>query len=115
MNDMTEQVVSETLTTKILAIGRRTKNASFEAIAEIRPLEIRATVQLYLGGKIDQWFFRSDSSGVVFLMNCTSASEARDILEKLPLGVEGLMEFELIPLGPLKPLMVLLDDAHKPA
>ncbi len=40
-------------------------------------------------------------------MNATSAGEAHEILEKLPLGVAGIMEFELIALGPLAPLAML--------
>lgn len=52
----------------------------------------------------------SDNTGVIFL---ATASEANDVLEKLPLGVEGLIDFELIPIGPLKPLSVLLGDAHE--
>jgi hypothetical protein len=40
----------------------------------------------------------------------TSRAEAHEILEKLPLGVAGMMEFELIALGPLAPLAMLIGD-----
>jgi hypothetical protein len=40
--------------------------------------------------------------------NATSRAEAHEILEKLPLGVAGMMEFELIALGPLAPLAMLI-------
>jgi hypothetical protein len=43
-------------------------------------------------------------------MNATSTTEAREILEKLPLGVAGMMEFELIALGPLAPLAMLIGN-----
>jgi hypothetical protein len=40
-------------------------------------------------------------------MNCKTVEEAHDLLEKLPLGIAGMMTFELHPIGPLKPLMLL--------
>ncbi len=62
----------------------------------------------YLSGKIDQWNVRKDRNGVVFLLNVGTIKEAHALLEALPLGKAKLMEFDLIPLGPLSPLNVLL-------
>ena len=90
-------------TTKILAIGNVTAKGTPDAIGAVLPFEVRATVRLHLAGKIDQWFFQNEAYGVVFIMNCATTAEAHDLLEKLPLGVAGMMEFELIALGPLKP------------
>lgn len=98
-------------TTKILAIGNVTAKGTPDRIGAVLPFEVRATVRLHLAGKIDQWFFQNEAYGVVFIMNCTSVEEAHELLEKLPLGVAGMMEFELIPLGPLKPLAMLLGGA----
>lgn len=98
-------------TTKILAIGNVTAKATPDAIAPILPLEVRATVRNYLEGKIDSWFFQTESNGVVFIMNVPTVGDAHAILEALPLGVAGMMTFQLIPLGPLKPLGMLLGDA----
>jgi hypothetical protein len=69
---------------------------------------VRATVRTYLAGKIDQWYVQTASTGVVFIMNVATAAEAKTILQALPLGVAGLMEFQLIPIGPLQPLGFLL-------
>jgi hypothetical protein len=101
-------------TTKILAIGNVTAKGTPDAIGAVLPFEVRATVRLHLAGKIDQWFFQNESYGVVFIMNCTTVAEAHELLEKLPLGMAGMMEFELIPLGPLKPLAGLLGDSPRP-
>ena len=98
----------EVQTTKILAIGRPTAAGTIEAIATIRPLEVRATVALHLNGIIEQWWFQTDGRAPVFVMNVTDAAEAHAILEDLPLGKAGLMEFDLIRLGPLRPLAVLI-------
>jgi hypothetical protein len=100
-------------TTKILAIGRLTAKATPKAIASILPLEMRATARLYLAGKIDQWYYKTDETGVVFIMNLSNAGEARELLEKLPLGQAGMMKFDLISLGPLKPLALLLAEPSK--
>jgi hypothetical protein len=101
-------------TTKILAIGNVTAKGTPDAIGPVLPFEVRATVRLHLAGKIDQWFFQNESYGVVFIMNCATVAEAHELLEKLPLGVAGMMEFELIPLGPLKPLASLLGEPPRP-
>jgi hypothetical protein len=94
--------------TKVLAIGHLVVDRS--AIDGVMPSEVRETVKLYLGGKIDQWYVRQDGKGVVFVMNVNSVDEAHALLEKLPLGVNKMMEFELMPLGPLRPLSILLAE-----
>jgi hypothetical protein len=103
-----ENTMSEVPTTKILAIGSMTAKATPEAIAPVLPFEVRDTVRNYLAGKIEQWFFQTEGYGVVFIMNATSTAEAHDILEKLPLGVAGMMKFDLIAIGPLAPLAMLI-------
>ena len=98
----------EVPTTKVLAIGKVTPKGTPDAIAPILPFEVRATVRNYLAGKIEHWYFQTEGNGVVFIMNVGSTAEAHAILEALPLGVAGMMEFQLIALGPLKPLGMLL-------
>lgn len=97
-------------TTKILAIGRLSAPLTPDQRRSIMPKEVPDTVRLYLDGKIDQWYVRQDGKGVVFLLNVTSVEEANALLEKLPLGQAKLMDFDLIPLGPLNPLRLLLND-----
>ncbi|BDC53108.1 hypothetical protein F183_A54230 [Bryobacterales bacterium F-183] len=97
-------------TTRVLAIGKMTAGTTPEKLRPVMPSEVRETVKLYLAGKLDQWFVRRDQRGVVFLMNVSTVQEAHDLLEKLPLGVQKLMEFDLIPLGPLTPLNFLLQE-----
>ena len=41
-------------------------------------------------------------------MNCTSVEEAKSIVEGLPLAANGYLVFEYIPVGPLKPLGLLI-------
>jgi hypothetical protein len=100
-------------TTRILAIGRWTPKATATEVAHLLPTEVRDTVRLYLDGIIDQWFIQQDNSGVVFLLNVTDADKAHGLLEKLPLGQAGLMEFQLMPLGPISALGLLIKAPAK--
>lgn len=95
-------------TTKILAIGRVTEKGSSDQRSAVMPHEVRETVRLHLAGHIDQWFTQTTAPGVVFILNLTDVDEAHALLHALPLGQAGMMEFDLMPLGPLKPLNLLL-------
>jgi hypothetical protein len=69
--------------------------------------EVRGAVQLYLDGKIDQWYSRSDGKGVVLLLRCKTADEAKALLADLPLVKGGYLEVEYIPVGPFSGLRIL--------
>jgi hypothetical protein len=79
-----------------------------EQVTAVMPAEIRATVQLYLNGKIREWYSRGDGRGVVFLLNTRDVAEAQTIMEGLPLGTENLLDHEYIAVGPLLPLGLLM-------
>jgi hypothetical protein len=100
-------------TTKILALGRFTDRSAPETIQATLRQEVPETVRLYLTGKIDQWWFNQRQRAPVFLLNVTTVEEAHALMEALPLGQAGLMEFDFIELGPLTPLHLLLGP--KPA
>jgi hypothetical protein len=82
-----------------------------EQIMKIMPAEIRATVPLYLDGKIQQWYMRGDGRGVIFILNCKDEAKARALLESLPLSQANLVDGQFIPVGPLLPLGMLLRDS----
>jgi hypothetical protein len=82
-----------------------------EQIMKIMPAEIRATIPLYLDGKIQQWYMRGDGRGVIFIMNCKDVEEARALIESLPLSQANLVDGQFIPVGPLLPLGLLLRDS----
>jgi hypothetical protein len=95
-------------TTHVLAIGSIVGDAD-PARQGIMPAEVKATVGLYLAGKIDQWWVRKDGKGVVFLLNAASAEDGEALLAPLPLVKGGRLKFDLMPLGPLRPLQFLTD------
>lgn len=96
-------------TTRILAFGTLVAPLSEEQRKSIMSQEVPDTVRLYLGGKIDQWYVRTDGKGVVFILNGNSVDDARAMLDQLPLGRAKLMTFEFFALGPLSPLGLLLN------
>ena len=111
-----QTAMQSTPTTKILAIGTINPGVEREKVFAMLPEEVRETANLYLDGKIDQWYSQQNGKGVVFILNVTDPAAAHEMLEKLPLGQAHLMSFELIPIGPLNPLRQLLAPAvpHQP-
>jgi len=95
-------------TTEVLVIQTPRQGVTAEQIMAVIPAEIRATVKLYLDGKIRQWYSRGDGKGVIFLVDAKTEDEARAIMETLPLAKEHLMDHEYIPVGPLMPLRALI-------
>ena len=95
-------------TTEVIVIQTARQGVTPDQIMAVIPAEIRATVKLYLDGKIRQWYSRGDGKGVVFLVDAKSEDEARAIMETLPLAKEHLMDDEYIPVGPLMPLRALV-------
>jgi len=97
--------------TGVLTILTPKPGVTVEQVMKIMPAEIRATVPLYLDGKIQQWFTRGDGKGVIFILNCKDEAEARALIEGLPLSKESLVDEQFIPVGPLLPLGILLRDS----
>ena len=95
-------------TTEVLVIQTPKQGVTFAQVMDVIPAEIRATVKLYLDGKIRQWYSRGDGKGAIFLIDATTEDEARAMMETLPLAKEQLMDHQYIPVGPLMPLMALI-------
>jgi hypothetical protein len=101
------QAVSPT-TTGVIVIVTVKAGVTRERVMAVMPAEIRETVQLYLGGKIREWYSRGDGRGVVLLLDTSDVAEAHAIMDGLPLGKENIMDHEYIPVGPLLPLRLLM-------
>jgi len=95
-------------TTEVLVIETPRQGVTAQQIMAVIPSEIRATVKLYLDGKIRQWYSRGDGKGVIFMVDATTEDEARAIVETLPLAQAHLMDHQYIPVGPLMPLRALI-------
>src|SRR6201997_4645758 len=95
-------------TTAVLVIETAKQGVTAQQIMAVIPAEIRATVKLYLDGKIRQWYSRGDGKGVIFLVEAKTEDEARALMETLPLAKAQLMDHQYIPVGPLMPLRALI-------
>ena len=93
---------------KVIAIGTIVKPVSDDQRKEIMPKEVPATLKHYLDGKIEQFWYRQDAPGVIFLMNVESIEQAITELDTLPLVTGGFAKYQLIPVGPLAPLGLLI-------
>ena len=98
-------------TTEVLVILTPRQGVTPQQIMAVIPEEIRATVKLYLDGKIREWYSRGDGKGAIFFVDAKSEDEARTIMETLPLAKQQLMDHEYIPVGPLMPLRALMMNA----
>jgi hypothetical protein len=99
---------SSPTTTGVLVILTARAGVAREQVMAVMPAEIRETVQLYLNGKIREWYSRGDGRGAVFLLDTKDVAEAHAIMEGLPLARENLLDHEYIAIGPLFPLRLLM-------
>src|ERR1700729_1151417 len=67
---------------KVMAIGTL-KPLSQEQRQRYLPKEVPATLQLYLDGKMEQFWLRDKEEGVIFLMSVDSVDEAARLLNCL--------------------------------
>lgn len=95
-------------TTEVMVILTAKKDVNREQIMKIMPSEVRATVRLYLEGKIRQWYSRGDGRGVILFLDAETVDQAHAIVDTLPLSKAALMDHEYIPVGPLLPLAGLI-------
>ena len=95
-------------TTEVMVILTARRGIGREQIMKVMPAEIRATVKLYLDGKIRHWYSRGDGRGVVLFLDVKTVEEAHAIMDTLPLSKENLMDHDYIPVGPLLPLASLV-------
>src|SRR5215471_15333166 len=95
-------------TTDVLVMMTLKAGVPREELVKVLPSEVRATVRLYLDGKIRQWFQRSDGKGVVFILPATTVSDAKAVMDSLPLAQANLVDDDYVALSPLGPLATLL-------
>jgi hypothetical protein len=104
---LAQEQASSPATTGVMVIITVKAGVTREQVMATMPAEIQQTVQLYLNGKIREWYSRSDGRGVVLLLDTKDVAEAHAIMDGLPLGKQNLVDHELIAVGPLTPLRML--------
>jgi hypothetical protein len=99
-----------TKTTEVMVILTPKQGVTRQQIMGLMPDEVRATMKLYLDGKIRQWYSRADGRGVVILLDAKSVDEAHTIVDAMPFSKDSLADHSYIPLGPLMPLSSLINS-----
>lgn len=94
---------------KILAIDKILPGFTQEKLKFYLKEEVIRAWELYKSGIVRELYFRTDRDGAVIIMECADLEEAKKILNDLPIVKAGLVDFELIPLGPFLPLEVLFE------
>ena len=102
--------LSSTITGVIVILTMKA-GVTREQVMAIMPAEVRDTVQLYLNGKIREWYSRGDGRGAVFLLDTKDVAEAHTIVDGLPLAKKNLLDHEYIAVGPLLPLRLFMANS----
>jgi hypothetical protein len=85
---------------RILCLDRPLPGATLETYQPHIVAEVRHTWDTYKRGILRDIYFRQDRPGVALFLECSGKEEAQSLLSELPLVKAGLIEFEIIPLGP---------------
>lgn len=85
---------------RILCLDIPLPGANPEAYAPHMLEEVRHAWELHRSGIVRDIWFRQDRPGVAILAEAASVEEARRELDGFPLAKAGLIDWEVIPLGP---------------
>jgi muconolactone delta-isomerase len=85
---------------KVLALDRIKPTATMDKMRPFFKEEAQQAYQLYMQGALRELYFRSDRPGAAIILECKNVDEARETLATMPLVKAGLLEFDVIPLGP---------------
>jgi hypothetical protein len=88
---------------KVFAIATAKPTLTPDKLQQFMPSEVPATLQHYLDGTVEQFWFR-EKIGPIFLMNVESVEAAKASLAELPLVANDLMTYDVFPVSPLTPL-----------
>jgi muconolactone delta-isomerase len=85
---------------KILAIEKEVPGLTAEDFKPHLKTEAARVWELYQAGVLRELYFRQDRHEAVLILECADVDEANEALNTLPLVKEGLITFDIIPLGP---------------
>jgi muconolactone delta-isomerase len=86
---------------KFIALEKEVQGVSDSLFTdELLRKEAARAWELHQAGIMRELYFRADRQESVLVLECKDADEARSILATLPLVLENLIDFEIIPLKP---------------
>jgi hypothetical protein len=98
---------AQTPVTEVIAMASAKPGVAVPDVMKLVPEEVREVAQLYMDGKIEQWYTRSDGKGQIFILRCKSVDEAKAVLQDLPLVKAGYAAVEYIPVSPYTSVRIL--------
>lgn len=93
--------------TEVMAMTSVKPGVALPDVRKLAPEEVRGVAQLYMDGKIEQWYTRGDGKGQIFFLRAKTVDEARAIFADLPAVKAGYVVVEYIPVGPYSPVRYL--------
>jgi len=85
---------------RLLCLDIPQPGATFEKYQPHLLNEVRHVWQLYKDGPVRDIYFRQDRPGVAIIAECESVEAVRKVLAEFPLAKAGLIDWDVIPLGP---------------
>ena len=85
---------------KLLCLDVPQPGATMERYQPHMADEVRHTWQAYKSGIVRDIYFRQDRPGVAIIAECDSIEAAKEALRDFPLAKAGLIDWDVIPLGP---------------
>ena len=85
---------------KLLCLDVPQPGASLEKYQPHMQGEARHAWLMYKGGIIREIYFRQDRPGVAIIAEAESVDAAKKALAEFPLAKPGLIDWDVIPLGP---------------
>lgn len=93
---------------KILAIERELKSVDWKNESQTLMEEAKSAYQLMLSGDLQEIYF-TENKQAVLILECEDKLVAKRLLDKLPLVMKGLIDFELMELQPYTGFSRLMD------
>ncbi|MCD5996338.1 superoxide dismutase [Pseudomonas sp. CDFA 602] len=85
---------------KLLCLDVPRPGATFTQYQPYMQAEVRHSWNLYKNGAIRDIYFRQDRPGVAIIAEFESVEAAKQALADFPLARAGLIDWDVIPLGP---------------
>jgi len=98
---------------KVLCLDRPLRGSTPEKYQPHLLDEVRHAWESYKRGVVRDIYFRQDRPGVAMFLECENPAEAQELLASFPLVKAGLIDFEMIPLGPFTNWEVLFAQSGK--
>ena len=100
---------------KIMALLTMTADAGRDAFGPLLVPEEQALWASYRQGALREWYFQPEPLAVTLIYEAADTAAVEAEIDSLPMVKAGLLDRQIVTLGPWAPLEVLFDPQFKPA